>query len=482
MEHGRGDGRTIGGVRDVHVIVLMMFTCTLACYFERSGFSIAFTELAKLESLNDQAVKGTVMSAFFYGYAAMQLPGGWLSARHGGARILGLSFALWGGISLLMPGKLHGSSTKILIACRVAIGASQGLFIPASHTLLAKWIPVHERSRLVTLAMSGMYLGSALSMLFVPYIAEEFEPVVQFKVSGLIAVGWLSVWWRVGSDQPPDSSTSSGSSRGTHSPPLAEEGGMEAVPPFNKKEDPMPLLPPGGGRGVGGGGETGPSDGRTAGKADGSVGIPWGVLVRSSAVWAIVANNFAFHYATYVLMSWLPTYFQSHIGVGLSDMGNCYKVMPYVMMFLASNLGGSIGAWVHVSQGRSIVFSRKFVNTLGFALAPVSLLLMPRATHWRDGVLYTTMALSALGLSRGGWAVNHMDIAPRHAGVVMAIANGAGTLAGIVGVSWTGKILEAMGGPTEAVAWTVALGVVAFICVTALVVFLFLARGDTLFH
>ncbi|CAN0229117.1 unnamed protein product [Hapterophycus canaliculatus] len=136
----------------------MMFACTLACYFERSGFSIAFTELAKLESLKE-TVKGTVMSAFFYGYAAMQLPGGWLSARHGGARILGLSFALWGGISLFMPGKVHGSNTKILIACRVAIGASQGLFIPASHTLLAKWIPVHERSRLVTLAMSGMWVG-----------------------------------------------------------------------------------------------------------------------------------------------------------------------------------------------------------------------------------------------------------------------------------------------------------------------------------
>lgn len=170
------------------------------------------------------------------------------------------------------------------------------------------------------------YLGSALSMLFVPYIAEEFEPVVQFKVSGLIALSWLAVWWRVGADQPPDSGIGSGSSRGTHSPGLVEEGSMEAVPPFNKKEDPMPLLPPSGGKGAGGGGEKGMSPGRTASKADGSVGIPWGVLVRSSAVWAIVANNFAFHYATYVLMSWLPTYFQSHIGVGLSDMSNWYKV------------------------------------------------------------------------------------------------------------------------------------------------------------
>lgn len=152
------------------------------------------------------------------------------------------------------------------------------------------------------------------------------------------------------------------------------------------------------------------------------------------------------------------------------------------MMFLASNMGGSLGTWVQ-SRGKSIIFSRKLVNTLGFSLACVSLLLMPRATHKRDAVLYTTMALSALGLSRGGWAVNHMDIAPRHAGVVMAIANGAGTLAGgVVGVSLTGQILDEMGGAQEAVAWTVALGFVAFICLTALVVFHCLARGHTLFH
>ena len=154
-KYQRESSRTIGGLRDVHVIVAAAFFCTLTSYFERMGFSIAFTKLAESESLNE-AVKGTVMSAFFYGYAMMQLPGGWLSARYGGARILGLSFGLWGVISILMPGTVHNSSTTILIACRVAIGASQGLFIPASHTVLAKWIPVHERSRLVTLAMSGM--------------------------------------------------------------------------------------------------------------------------------------------------------------------------------------------------------------------------------------------------------------------------------------------------------------------------------------
>lgn len=130
----------------------------------------------------------------------------------------------------------------------------------------------------------------------------------------------------------------------------------------------------------------------------------------------------------------------------------------------------------------TIQASRKLVNTLGFGITVVSLLLMPRAKHWTEGVLYTTIALSSLGLSRGGWAVNHMDISPRHAGVVMGIANGAGTLAGLMGGWLTGRILELQGGTEERSAWSIAFGLVSFVCLLALVVFLWLARGDVLFR
>lgn len=37
--------------------------------------------------------------------------------------------------------------------------------------------------------------------------------------------------------------------------------------------------------------------------------------MASPAVWAIVANNFAFHYAFYVVMNWLPTYFNRWVRV-----------------------------------------------------------------------------------------------------------------------------------------------------------------------
>ncbi len=52
------------------------------------------------------------------------------------------------------------------------------------------------------------------------------------------------------------------------------------------------------------------SDSSKSGAAKGRPpATPWGRMMGSSAVWAIVVNNFSFHYAFYVVMNWLPTYF-----------------------------------------------------------------------------------------------------------------------------------------------------------------------------
>eukprot|EP00955_Chlamydomonas_euryale_P112046 366107-Chlamydomonas_euryale.AAC.6 len=100
--HGSSVGlpkRRRGRVEPRHIIVLACFLATLVMYMERVGFSIAFTELAKSAEL-DESMKGTVLSAFFWGYALSQARRvGWVQAAcvpaccHGGvhacARVCG---------------------------------------------------------------------------------------------------------------------------------------------------------------------------------------------------------------------------------------------------------------------------------------------------------------------------------------------------------------------------------------------------------
>ncbi len=53
-------------------IVIACFLATFTAYVERVGFSIAFTTLAKEAGL-DEGTKGTVLSAFYWGYAVSQV-------------------------------------------------------------------------------------------------------------------------------------------------------------------------------------------------------------------------------------------------------------------------------------------------------------------------------------------------------------------------------------------------------------------------
>ncbi|KAK7271528.1 hypothetical protein RJT34_27502 [Clitoria ternatea] len=148
--------------------------------------------------------------------------------------------------------------------------------------------------------------------------------------------------------------------------------------------------------------------------------IPWLKILTSFPVWAIVVNNFTFHYALYVLMNWLPTYFELGLQLSLQDMGSS-----------------------KTRRILSVTKTRKFLNTMGFLVASLSLIVIPSFRTSGGAVFCSSVALGFLALGRAGFTVNHMDVAPRYAGIVMGVSNTAGTLDGIVGVDLIGKLLEA---------------------------------------
>ncbi|CAL5426439.1 unnamed protein product [Camellia sinensis] len=51
----------------------------------------------------NQSNKGKILSAFYYGYASSQVPGGWIAQKIGGRRVLLLSFVLWTLTCALVP-------------------------------------------------------------------------------------------------------------------------------------------------------------------------------------------------------------------------------------------------------------------------------------------------------------------------------------------------------------------------------------------
>ena len=65
-----------------------------------------------------------------------------------------------------------------------------------------QWIPPHERARAVSLTTSGMYLGSAAAMLFLPALASAFGPASLLRAVGVLGLTWLLLWLMVGREVP----------------------------------------------------------------------------------------------------------------------------------------------------------------------------------------------------------------------------------------------------------------------------------------
>ena len=89
-------------------------------------------------------------------------------------------------------------------------------------------------------------------------------------------------------------------------------------------------------------------------------------------------------------------------------------------------------------------------------------------------VLLNAVAVKTFALS--GFGVNHLDIGPRYAGILLGFSNTAGTIPGILGVTLTGMILDATG------SWQLVFMISAGIYVFGALVWLLFATGERVFE
>lgn len=432
-----------------YIIILLTFLCTCVCYIERVGFSIAYTAAADDAGV-DQATKGLILSTFFYGYAVSQVPGGMAAQKIGGRRVLLLSFLIWSVTCALMP--LDAKRVSILVVSRLLVGVAQGFIFPSIHTVLAQWVPPHERSRSVSLTTSGMYLGAAGGMLLLPSLVKFKGPQSVFSVEAGLGILWSLLWISYASDPP----------RSEHPKATAAGFGENLLPLKGNHKAKF---------------ENG---GHSAKTSD----VPWKKIWISLPIWAIVVNNFTFHYALYILMNWLPTYFELGLNLSLQEMGSS-KMLPYFNMFVFSNIGGVIADHLITRRILSVTHTRKLLNTVGFLVASLALMGLPFFTTSGGAVFCSSVALGFLALGRAGFAVNHLDVAPRYAGIVMGVSNTAGTVAGIVGVYVTGQLLEAAktvhSDLSNAESWTAVFAIPGLLCIFSSLIFLLFATGERIF-
>merc|ERR1712168_629603 len=77
---------------------------------------------------------------------------------------------------------------------RVIVGMAHGVIIPASTSILAKWAPPLERSRLAAFMSAGHPIGNALGMVVPGLLCDFAGWKIIFYVSGILGILFCIVW------------------------------------------------------------------------------------------------------------------------------------------------------------------------------------------------------------------------------------------------------------------------------------------------
>ena len=331
---------------------------------------------------------GYVDASFFWGYIITQLPGGFLASRFPANRLFGTAIFLSSCLNLLIPAATKLDPVAVIVV-RVMQGLVEGVTYPACHGIWRWWAPPLERSRLATLAFCGSYGGAVLGMPVSGYLAEGVGWWAPFYFYGCAGIIWYMFWLWLSFEKP--------AKHPSISP--REQLYIEKSIGDNKSKAPTIFT------------------------------TPWASVFTSLPVWAIIVANFARSWTFYLLLITQPKYFKEVYNMNVAE-GSTLAALPHLIMTIIVPLGGQLADFLRQSQILSTTNVRKIFNCGGFGGEALFLIGVAFARSETTAVACLIIAVGCSGFAISGFNVNHLDIAPRYASILMGISNGVGTFAG----------------------------------------------------
>jgi predicted MFS family arabinose efflux permease len=181
------------------IIVTTLATAYVASHFFRASNVTIGLDLMRDLAIGPEAL-GALTGAFFFGFAAMQIPCGFLFDRFGPRRSVAgmLILATTGGIIFTLA-----PSWPILLTGRVLMGAGFGVMLIGSMVVISRWFPPDRFSTLTAMVMSIGLLGNLAATTPLAWASQAvgwravFGAAVVFTALAAITV------WLVVRDAPP---------------------------------------------------------------------------------------------------------------------------------------------------------------------------------------------------------------------------------------------------------------------------------------
>jgi ACS family D-galactonate transporter-like MFS transporter len=376
-------------------------------YVSRSALSVplALPEFIRTFHLSI-AYRGVVNSAFFWTYAVLQIPAGWLVDRYGVKLPYFLGFTIW---CLASASTALTRSIPELIVVQVFLGVGQAVVAPASYRWIRHHFVEQERGLAIALYMTGTKIGPAIGAPLAAWLIGMYDWRVMFVLIGLGGLIWLVPWMLLVSN---------------------DDRQIE----------------------------------RAAVKKEGAKPIPFGRIMASPIVWGTIVASFSYMYFVYFCMTWMPAYFMERRHLSLGKMG-LYTFFSFGGMALVATLAGYAADRL-IGRGHNAVTVRKWFTIVGFSIACTELI-GARATSLQTALVFAVVSLSGLGLATANyWALTQTLIPGAAIGRISGIQNCACSVAGIVAPILTGWLLQKTGNyeaPMMAVLVMLLLGVFSYL-------------------
>ena len=112
--------------------------------------------------------------------------------------------------------------------------------------------------------------------------------------------------------------------------------------------------------------------------------------------------------------------------------GSTLAALPHLVMTLIVPFGGQLADYLRRNNILSTTNVRKLFNCGGFGGEALFLLVVGYTTNKAVAIGALIVAVGCSGFAISGFNVNHLDIAPRYASILMGISNGVGTFSGMI--------------------------------------------------
>lgn len=147
------------------------------------------------------ALAGLLASAYFYPYAAMQLPAGLLADSWGPRRTIA-AFSLLAFVGALLLGL--APSVSWAIGGRVLVGLGVSMLFVATMKILAEWFRPGEFATMTGLLMAMGGLGSLTAAAPLAALSAWIGWRMSFVAVGLLTLGLAALVWAFVRDRPAD--------------------------------------------------------------------------------------------------------------------------------------------------------------------------------------------------------------------------------------------------------------------------------------